>query len=108
FPSKSTQLEAARLIECDPACSAMAKTEQTRMQNLRHNFSRLDQPRSRSVEEMMAVNEADSTLLHCPKIGPRRILREQIQILDGLRNLESARQEKDDFWIGFDQTCPID
>ena len=80
----------------NPSRSAMAKAEPIRMQNLRHNFSRLDQPRSRPVEEMMAINEVNSTLLHRAQIRPRRILREQVQIADGLRNLESARQEKNE------------
>src|ERR1700686_2368230 len=86
----------------------MAKAEPIRMQNLRHNFSRLDQPRPRTVKEMMAIDEINSSLLHRAQIRPRWILREQVQVTDGLRNFESAREQKHDLWISLNQARPIE
>src|ERR1700730_9893053 len=85
----------------------MAKIELIRIQNLCDDFSRFDQPRSGPVKEMMAVDEVNSCLLNRAQIRPRRIFREQFQIADRLRNLESARDKKDELRGGLDEARPL-
>src|SRR4051794_26484924 len=85
----------------------MTKMESVRMQNLGDDFSRLHQPRARPVKKMMTVDHVNSLLPDRAQIRPRRVFSQQIQIRDGLRDLESAGQEKNYFRIRLDQARPI-
>ena len=56
----------------------------------------------------MAVDEIDLSLLHRAQSWPRWIFREQVQVANGLRDLESAGHENNDFRVGLDQRRPIE
>src|SRR4051812_20547460 len=99
MPSRA---ESVHIANRDPSLSAMAKGKDFWMQNLRHDFRRFDEPRSRAIEEMMTVDQKNASFPDRPQILPCRIFGKQVQVANSLGYLESAGNEKNDFGIGLD------
>src|SRR5437879_5605314 len=78
-----------------PARALVAEVKCGRMQDLRQDLQRLDQAWPWSVEELIAIEQIDTSLAHRLQLVPTRSPGQERHFLPGAGDVEAARQHQD-------------